>query len=85
MRAPTLLRIAQILATTAGLALVMGAYASDEHGHGGEHGAKAEKPDKAAKAEKAEKGDKADKAEKSDKGACCAPRRAACPWPSCAT
>jgi carbonic anhydrase len=68
MRAPTLLRIAQILATTAGLALVMGAYASDEHGHGADHGAKAEKPEKAAKAEKAaEKPDKGEKPEKAAK------------------
>jgi carbonic anhydrase len=72
MRAPTLLRIAQILATTAGLALVMGAYASDEHGHGADHGAKAEKPEKAAKAEKAaekpEKGEKPEKAAKAEGG-----------------
>jgi carbonic anhydrase len=73
MRAPTLLRIAQILATTASLALVMGAYASEEHG--AEHGAKAERPEKPEKAEKAtkgekpEKGDKAERAEKPEKAA----------------
>jgi carbonic anhydrase len=59
MRAPTLLRIVQVLATTAGLAMVMGAYASDGHGHDAhEPAAKAEKPAKADKAEKAEKAGK---------------------------
>jgi carbonic anhydrase len=50
MRAHTLLRIAQTLAASAGLALVMGAYASDGHGHA-EPAPKAAKPDKAAKPE----------------------------------
>jgi carbonic anhydrase len=52
MRAPTLLRIAQSLAASAGLALVMGAYASDGHGHGAaEPAPKAAKPDKGSKPE----------------------------------
>jgi carbonic anhydrase len=68
MRAPTLSRIAQILAATASLALVMGAYASDGHGHEApEHGAPAAKPGKAEKAEKVEKAEKSEKSEKAAK------------------
>ncbi len=68
MRAPTLLRIVQVLATSAGLAMVMGAYASEGHGHeAAEPAAKAEKPEKPEKPERAGKADKTEPGGKAGK------------------